>query len=450
MLVEVRALAGAPLQKLWLPSAQLCVLQLRVPGRTLHAVLDARLGMAALAEERPLSSESAPKSQATLRNALQGARLLDASLRRGAGAPLPWLDFETPQGPRTLLAEHGALLLLAGARIVWASSGAERRPGSDFPETALLEASTEAPLPERSQLVAEALRGEEERGVAARRKQLQARLKARVQKLRRALAAVEEDAARASTAAADQHRAELLLPMQGRIPRGAREARVQDWTQLDDSGAPLEVVLQLDPALSAAANASRWLKKAKRYLAAGERIAARRAQVAAELAAASEMLERAAQAADAAALAALELAAGPAAAPRTRASAAAPRLPYRTFRSGSAAILVGRGARDNDALTLRVARGNDLWLHARGIQGAHVVIPGAGEAPDSTVLGDAALLAVHFSSARDEEGAEVAWTRCKWVRKPKGAKPGAVLVTQEKVLRIRRDPTRLATLLATE
>src|SRR5205807_6161202 len=49
LLAEVRALAGAPLQKLWLPSAQVCVLQLRLPGRNELAVLDARLGIAALA-----------------------------------------------------------------------------------------------------------------------------------------------------------------------------------------------------------------------------------------------------------------------------------------------------------------------------------------------------------------------------------------------------------------
>jgi len=62
LLLEVRAIAGAPVQKLWLPSAQVCVLQLRVPGRTLLAVLDARLRMAALAPERPTSAQSARSS----------------------------------------------------------------------------------------------------------------------------------------------------------------------------------------------------------------------------------------------------------------------------------------------------------------------------------------------------------------------------------------------------
>ena len=102
------------------------------------------------------------------------------------------------------------------------------------------------------------------------------------------------------------------------------------------------------------------------------------------------------------------------------------------------------------ALTLRVARGNDLWLHTRDAKGAHVVIPGAGDAPDSTVLGDAALLAAHFSSFRGADGVEVAWTRCKYVRKPRGAPAGSVLVTQEKTLRVRLEPERLAELLRSE
>ena len=89
-------------------------------------------------------------------------------------------------------------------------------------------------------------------------------------------------------------------------------------------------------------------------------------------------------------------------------------------------------------------------LHARGLQGAHVILPGAGDAPDSRALGDAALLAAHFSSARGADGAEVAWTRCKYVRKPKGARPGSVLVTQEKALRVRLEEDRLRSLLRTE
>jgi predicted ribosome quality control (RQC) complex YloA/Tae2 family protein len=453
LLAEVRALAGASLQKLWLPSAQVCVLQLRA-RETLLAVVDARLSMAALLRERPTAPESAPRSQATLRSALGGARLVSAALQIAADrrAPSPRLTFETEHGERSLVAEEALVLIDGARRIVWASAGAgaDRRPGATFPEWVEIELGQDSPLPEREEIVRAALQQEEAVGLAARRKEVVSRLRSRLQKLKRTLAAVEEDAARAARAEEDRTRAGLLLPLASRIPRGAREARVPDWSRTDEKGAPAEVVIALDPALSAAEHAARWLKKAKRYQAAAGRIASRRGEVKAQLAEGEALLQRALEAPDAAQLALVESELGAPRAPRTR-GRAPERLPYRTFRSRSGApILVGRGARDNDALTLRIARGNDLWLHARGVTGAHVVIPGAGDSPDAGTLGDAALLAAHFSSLRGQGGAEVAWTRVKHVRKPRGARPGSVTISQEKTLRVRLDEARLAELLGTE
>ena len=448
LLLELRALQGATLQKLWLPSPQVCVLQLRVPGRSALAVIDARLRMAAVAEERPTAAESAPRSQGTLRNALEGAKLTGADLvvPQDRSASFPRLAF----GERFLIAEEALLLIDApSSKVLWASSGAQRRPGSTYPAAEAVALGDAPPLEAREALVRDALAREEQAGVVARRKELVTRLRSRVQKLRRTLSAVEEDAARAVRAGAERARAELLLPVASRLPRGAREARVPDWSRVDEEGRPAEVPIALDPALSAAENAQRWLRRAKRYQAAAERIEARRLEVGEELSRAESLLSRAESAQDAGQLAAVE-AEAPAAAPG-RKTQAATRLPYRKFISQSGApILVGRSARDNDTLTIRVARGNDLWLHARGMQGAHVVVPGPGESPDGRTLGDAALLAAHFSSARGQEGVEVAWTRCKHVRKAKGSAPGSVTVTQEKVLRVRLDEDRLAALLRTE
>ena len=448
LLLELRALQGATLQKLWLPSPQVCVLQLRVPGRSALAVIDARLRMAALAAERPTAAESAPRSQGTLRNALEGAKLTGADLvvPQDRSASFPRLAF----GDRFLIAEEALLLIDApSSKVLWASSGAQRRPGSTYPAAEAVALGDAPPLEAREELVRDALAREEQAGVAARRKVLVARLRSRVQKLRRTLSAVEEDAARAVRAGAERARAELLLPVASRLPRGAREARVPDWSRVDEEGRPAEVPIALDPALSAAENAQRWLRRAKRYQAAAERIESRRTEVREELSRAESLLWRAESAQDAGQLAAVE-AEAPAAAPGRKAQAA-PRLPYRKFISQSGApILVGRSARDNDTLTLRVARGNDLWLHARGMQGAHVVVPGPGESPDPRALGDAALLAAHFSSARGQEGVEVAWTRCKHLRKRTGSAPGSVMVTQEKAHPVRLDQDRLASLLRTE
>lgn len=488
LLAEVRLLAGALLQKVWLPVPALAVLQLRVPGKNILVVLDARTGLLAVAPERPptRAGDLTPRSQATLRAALSGARFEGArfeleedtqpqSAKRRRAASVR-ISFTTPLGSRALVAEPcaGAALLLLGAgeKIIWTSSdaGALRRPGAIYPATRELpldpldnpaEESSAPPGETSAQIVQRSLALEEEAGIAARRRELSARLLARIKKLERAFAAVEEDAARAGRAETDLRRAELLLPHQGRIPRGARQALVPDWSQLDEESQPRQVALALDPALSATENAARWLKRGKRYQAAKGRIAARQDALERALAAARALLEtlRKSEIRDAAGLRALEdLAgaggsAGSAAAGKRESTRTAERVPYRTFRSVSGArILVGRGARDNDVLTLRVARGNDLWLHARGLQGAHVVVPlaNAQAEPDPRTLIEAALLALHFSSARDAEFAEVAWTRRKYVRKPKGAAPGAVTFSQERTLRVRREPERLQALFAAE
>jgi predicted ribosome quality control (RQC) complex YloA/Tae2 family protein len=113
-------------------------------------------------------------------------------------------------------------------------------------------------------------------------------------------------------------------------------------------------------------------------------------------------------------------------------------------------ILVGRNNAQNDRLSLRAARGNDLWLHVGGGRaGSHVVVrlPRGKTASLETLL-DAGTLAIHFSRSRGSPLCEIVYTQCKHLRKPKGLPPGRVLVSQSRSLRIRLEPERLKRLLA--
>ncbi len=136
--------------------------------------------------------------------------------------------------------------------------------------------------------------------------------------------------------------------------------------------------------------------------------------------------------------------------PRTPGGARAPDESFRRFTSIEGfVILAGKSNTQNDRLSLRVAHGNDLWFHiGRGHAGSHVVVrlPKGKTASLETML-DAATIAVHFSKARGEPLAEVVYTHGKHVRKPKGAAPGSVTITQEKTLRVRHDAERLKRLL---
>lgn len=91
-------------------------------------------------------------------------------------------------------------------------------------------------------------------------------------------------------------------------------------------------------------------------------------------------------------------------------------------------IYVGRNNHQNDMLTFKIAEPHDLWFHTKDIPGSHVIIkvPSGKEVPDSTIK-EAALLAARHSKAKHDTKVPVDYTFRKYVRKPKGAKPGFVL-----------------------
>ncbi len=122
---------------------------------------------------------------------------------------------------------------------------------------------------------------------------------------------------------------------------------------------------------------------------------------------------------------------------------ASPSLPYRSFTSsGGLEIRVGRGARHNDDLTFHHSRPADVWLHARHAVGAHVILRWTRpERPPATDLEEAAVLAANHSGARASGTVPVDWTRRKWVRKPRGAPPGAVLPDRVQTVFVSPDPS---------
>ena len=111
-------------------------------------------------------------------------------------------------------------------------------------------------------------------------------------------------------------------------------------------------------------------------------------------------------------------------------------------------LMVGRNALENDNLSFRLARGNDLWFHVRGAPGSHLIVrmERRKEIPYQTLL-DAATLALHFSRYKKAGKGEVLYTYRKYIRKPKKGKPGAVICSQEKTLYIEMDASRLKRIL---
>jgi predicted ribosome quality control (RQC) complex YloA/Tae2 family protein len=278
--------------------------------------------------------------------------------------------------------------------------------------------------------------------------------------LRRARSAADAMARQAATAddeAGTRRLANLLVSNLHLVKQGMSEVTVDDW----ETGE--KVSIPLDPALPPNLAAEALYKRARKQARASDAVAPRAADAAARI----EGLEAAAaalagldpgaddggaslarllelrdeldsmQVRPPAAAAAGAASRGAAAAARAARKAGAKRR-YRRFLSpGGFEVLLGRDNRENDELSLKSAAPHDVWLHARGVPGAHAVLrqPASSAASDPAPadLAFAASLAAYYSKARGATVADVSWTRAARVRKPRGAPPGAVALLDERV-----------------
>ena len=125
---------------------------------------------------------------------------------------------------------------------------------------------------------------------------------------------------------------------------------------------------------------------------------------------------------------------------REEASGEARSGPRRYLTGRGLTLLVGRGARENHQLTFAIARPEDLWLHARDVPGAHVILRDDEGRAGPEDIREAAEVAAFFSGARDEARADVHVARRKHVR-PAGSGAGRVRVAHSDTVRVApRDP----------
>ena len=104
-------------------------------------------------------------------------------------------------------------------------------------------------------------------------------------------------------------------------------------------------------------------------------------------------------------------------------------------------ILIGRNNKQNDRLTLKSSRHEDLWFHTKNFPGSHVVVRAEGrDIPESTIL-EAAGYAAWFCKARSAPKVEVDYTHIRNVKKPAGARPGMVTYTDYKTMQALPDET---------
>lgn len=424
------------------PEPGLLSLSFRTEGRNEVLVLVTLPGALRLGvvNERPRGASASP-ALTQLRRHVEGARIerVDTSQRaarlsltRGDRARFLIVAPSKPYGAWWLCESDGSLVLR--------SPGA---PTTAPKEDGHLDAKSLEELRTAGAAALDAHR-------AARKRQLERLLLRHMKRLAKKRDAIIGDLERAGTAEELHERASLILAHIAEIPSGASYFETMSWDE-----EPQPVRIELDPRKSPTETAQDLFKKSK-HLKRGLEVAPNRLiAVDAEIAQLQRVQADLDDRSSEELAAKLEALGVSSTAPKERARKrrqAGARLPYREFLTGEGSVvLVGRGAADNDRLTLRVARPHDLWLHARGVTGAHVVIPlSKGKSCSPETLVDAATLAAHFSDLRGETIVDVLYTPRRFVHKRKGSAIGSVTLSGEKVIAVRIEPARLQRLLQSE
>ncbi len=229
------------------------------------------------------------------------------------------------------------------------------------------------------------------------------------------------------------------------IPRGAASAELIDYF---DPACGLKTV-PLDPALTAAQNAQKYYKDYRKAQKAEQILQQQIAQGEEELQYFDTVFDALSRASTWRELGELreELAAGGyLRLQRGRQKPPAPLGPLRFLSDDGFSILVGRNNVQNDRLTLRTARGGDVWFHTKNIPGSHVLVVTEGQTPPPRTLEQAAVLAALHSKAAGSAQVPVDYTEARHVRKPAGAKPGMVIYDSNHTAYVRPDAALAARL----
>ncbi|WP_447602062.1 Rqc2 family fibronectin-binding protein [Nitrospira sp. Nam80] len=453
------AVTGGWIQKIGEPRADTVVLDIRVPGATMRLLMSIDPDQAGLhLVTKPHPNPSVPPTFCRfLRARLAGARI--DRIRQINDDRIVRLDLTAATGTWGLVAEllgrQADLLVIDGKeQVLITYRGAEHRLGQAYaptqapaaprtapPRSSSIAEDPDAPFPVSAKLEDRYDRRERELATHRLTAARETFLRKAIKKQRRLITALGGDLAKAAQYERYARYGELLKSVLGRLHKGQTRTTVVDYF---DETLP-ELSIPLDPAKTPQANMDDYFAKHRKFLTARKAIVPRIESIQHALHEAEGELEQIRQGSWVLPGSPQPERPGSFARLQKRESRPDRRGPFRRFTSADGLpIYVGRNARENDELTFAIAKSEDLWLHAQGVPGSHVVVRlEKGLDPPIETLRDAATLALLYSDIKKAGQGDVIYTRRKWVRKAKGAAAGSVTVTQEKSLFIRLDQARL-------
>ncbi|MBQ6397059.1 MAG: NFACT family protein [Oscillospiraceae bacterium] len=262
-----------------------------------------------------------------------------------------------------------------------------------------------------------------------RSRELMKTVKTAYERTVRKLSVQKEELAQTENREEIRRQAELITANMYRIRKGQRELLCENYFE---EGYP-EIAIPLDPLKTPQQNAAALYKEFTRKKAAKEHLTTLIGEGEKQcdyLAAVLDEIERAENERDLADIRReLKETGYLKKAKTTKADRAKPQAPLRFISSDGLEILVGRSNMQNDELTFKLARRTDLWLHVQKLHGSHVVLRTDGIEPPLRSIEEAASLAAYYSQGREAGKIPVDITQIRFVKKPTGALPGAVLYT---------------------
>jgi predicted ribosome quality control (RQC) complex YloA/Tae2 family protein len=274
----------------------------------------------------------------------------------------------------------------------------------------------------------------EEQRTEVMRRELRAACQRTLVRTERLIAALSGDLARSERSEEYQRAGSLILANLRDLAKGQAHAAL--W---DPDGRTVEVVL--DPTRSPTENAEAYFRRSKKAKASRMPLQDRLDDAHEEADLLRLAQEEIALAPDEAALGSIRarlLRYGLIRASGARSREQTGNHPsIRTVRFEGWDILIGKSAASNDHISRVLARPDDLWLHAEGLPGSHVLVRNPGrQAVPPAVLKRAAELAAYFSKGKGASKVPVAYTEAKHVSKPKGARPGMVVLARRRSIMV--------------
>ena len=243
---------------------------------------------------------------------------------------------------------------------------------------------------------------------------------------------------------------DLLVANYSRLRKGMRQIEARDYLQ----DPPHSILIPLDEARDPAGNVEKYYKKYKKAKRGLGMTAERITETEREIAYLDSVLFQIEDAADSGELEEIRKELEEErilAAPQKQRAAKEKKektIPIRRFRSSDGQeIFCGKSNMGNDYLLRTMARGNDLWFHAQGLPGSHVLLRVGREEPRLETIAEAATIAAFYSRGRGSTRMPVDYTAAKNVHRPKRTRPGLVTYSQQKTIRVMPDKEKVQKLL---